>query len=149
MAEVLKAYPATVKPSGYTDIDLNFRQLAVNQANLKATKGKAPVYMYLFAWQSPVNGGIYKAMHCMDIAFEFNNIARCEQMTGGGKEAYALANKMSSAWINFARTGNPNADGLPKWPTYTADGGATMIFDVESVVKNHPDEDLLKIAAAH
>ncbi len=52
-------------------------------------------------------------MHCMDIAFEFDNIRRCEEMTGGGKDAYILAAKMSSAWVNFATTGDPNAPGLP------------------------------------
>ena len=38
----------------------------------------------------------YKAVHCMELAFAFNNINRCEEMTGGTKEAYALADK--SKW---------------------------------------------------
>jgi para-nitrobenzyl esterase len=148
IAAVKAAYPGTEKPSGFIDIDLNFRPMAVKQANLKSgVAGAAPVYMYLFTWQSPVNDGIYKAMHCMDIAFQFNNIGRCEEMTGGGKDAFALADKISSAWINFAKTGNPNATGLPKWPAYNAENGATMMFNVQSVVRNHPDSELLKIAA--
>lgn len=150
MAAVKKTYPATSQPSQYVDIDLNFRPLAIRQADLKSgVSGAAPVYMYLFTWQSPVNDGIYKAMHCIDIAFEFNNIARCQQMTGGGKDAYALADKMSGAWINFAKTGDPNAPGLPKWPAYTAANGATMLFDVQSTVRDHPDADILKLAADH
>jgi para-nitrobenzyl esterase len=148
MAAVKSAYPETSKPSGYTDMDVFFRPMAIKQANLKAAPGAAPVYMYLFTWQSPVNGGMYKAMHCMDIAFQFDNVERCEEMTGGGKDALALAHKVSSAWINFAKTGNPNASGLPKWPTYTAESGATMIFDNLCEVRNHPDEELLKIAAS-
>jgi len=68
-------------------------------------------------------------------------------MTGGGKDAYALASRMSSAWINFARTGNPNAPGLPKWAAYTAAGGATMIFDVKCEVRDHPDAELLKVVS--
>ncbi len=147
IAAVKKTYPNTVKPSDYTDIDLNFRPLSIMQANLKVSSGTAPVYMYLFTWQSPVNDGIYKAMHCMDLAFQFNNIKRCEEMTGGGKEAYALAAKMSQAWINFARTGNPNAAGLPVWPKYTPENGATMIFDNVCALKNNPDKELLEIAA--
>jgi len=142
---VKKAYPNASEPANYTDIDTRFRPGAIKQANQKATTGTAPVYMYLFAWQSPVNDGIYKAMHCMELPFVFNNISRCEEMTGGGKEAYALADKMSSAWINFAKTGNPNAKGLPNWPAYTPQNGATMIFDTQSAVRNHPDEELLKI----
>jgi para-nitrobenzyl esterase len=146
MAAVLKAYPNTVKPSDYTDLDLTFRPASIRQANLKATTGTAPVYMYLFTWQSPVNDGIYKAMHCIDLPFQFNNIQLCQQMTGGGKDAYTLAAKMSQAWINFATTGNPNAKGLPKWPAYTPENGATMIFDTTCELKNSPDKDLLEIA---
>ncbi len=149
IAAVKKAYPNTSQPSQYTDIDLSFRPMAIKQASTKAgVNGAAPVYMYLFAWQSPVNGGMYKAMHCMDIAFEFDNIARCQEMTGGGKDAYALADKMSSAWINFAKTGNPNAKGLPNWPAYTAGNGATMIFDNTCQLANHADQELLDIANA-
>jgi len=150
MAAVKKAYPNTSTAAGYTDMDLSFRPMAIKQADLKSgVSGAAPVYMYLFTWQSPVNGGIYKAMHCMDIAFQFDNISLCEQMTGGGKAAQTLAEKVSSAWINFARTGNPNVTGaLPKWTAYTEKNGATMLFDNQCTVREHPDGDLLKIVAA-
>jgi hypothetical protein len=67
------------------------------------------------------------------------DIDRCVNMTGGGADARALAAKMSEAWIAFARKGDPNHPGLPKWPAFTADRGATMIFDNECEVKNDPD----------
>jgi len=148
LAAVKAAYPDVNTPAGYTDIDLNFRALAIKQADAKAVAGAAPVYMYLFTWQSPVNNGMYKAMHCMDLAFQFDNIARCQEMTGGSKDAYTLADKMSSAWLNFAKTGDPNAPGLPKWPAYTAENGATMIFDSKCQLRFHPDGDLLKLAGS-
>jgi para-nitrobenzyl esterase len=146
MAAVKKAYPNDTKPNDLCDIDGFFRPGTVAQANARATAG-APVYVYLFTWQSPVVDGAYKALHCMEIPFAMNNIARCEQMTGGGKEAYALADKMSQAWINFARTGDPNHKGLPVWPKYTADGGATMMFDNVSTVRNHPDKEILELTS--
>ena len=148
MQEVKNVYPnSTNKPSDYIDIDTRFRSGAIRQANEKsALAGGAPVYMYHFEWQSPILDGTFKAIHCIDLCFSFNNIARCEEMTGGGKDAYALAAKMSSAWLNFARTGDPNTKGLPKWPAYTAQNGAVMVFDNQSVVKNHPDEKLLQLA---
>ena len=148
LAAVKKAYPETVKPSDYIDFDIMFRTSAIRQANQKAIAGAAPVYMYLFTWQSPVNDGIYKSMHCMELPFVFDNISRCEEMTGGGKDAQTLADKMSRAWIAFARTGNPNHKGLPTWPAYTADNGATMILDNVNQVKTHHDKELLEIASA-
>jgi para-nitrobenzyl esterase len=144
---VKKAYPETSKPSDYIDIDVFFRPGTISHANLKAAPGAAPVYVYLFSWQSPVMDGMYKAMHCMELPFVFDNIDKCEEMTGGGKEAYVLADKMSSAWINFARSGNPSAKKLPNWPAYTQQTGATMIFDNKCEVKNNPDKELLSIAA--
>ena len=146
MAAVKKAYPETTQPADYMNIDINFRAGAIRQASQKAVPGAAPVFMYLFTWNSPVNDGMYKSMHCMELPFVFDNIARCEEMTGGGKEAYALADRMSRAWIAFARTGNPNHKGLPTWPAYTATNGATMLFDNACQVKAHPDKEVLETA---
>ena len=145
---VEKAYPNTTKPSDYIDIDLAaFRPGMVKHANLKADFGGAPVYAYLFTWQSPVNDGMYKAIHCIELGFVFNNIDRCHEMTGGGKEAKILEDKMSQAWINFARTGNPAHKGLPSWPAYTSQNGATMFFDNKVEVRNHHDKELIEISS--
>jgi para-nitrobenzyl esterase len=149
MSAVKKAYPQTVDPSDYADIDWQFRPLVIRQANQRSTHGDAPVYVYLFAWQSPVSDGAYKAFHCMDLPFVFDNVSRCEEMTGGGPAAYVLADKVSEAWIRFARRGNPNNQRLPAWPAYTPANGATMIFDNECQVKAHFDQELLSIATRH
>ena len=66
-------------------------------------------------------------------------------MTGGGKDAYVLADKVSQAWINFARNGNPNHKGLPAWQKYTPENGATMIFDNQCVEKYHHDKEFLAV----
>lgn len=147
IAAVKKAYPADTKPSDLISVDVTFRPGAVAQANQKAALKAAPVYMYLFTWQSPIMDGKYKAVHCMELPFVFNNIARCEEMTGGTKEAYILADKMSKAWIQFARTGNPNHKGLPTWPAYNADNTATMHFNNKCEVKPQMDKELFALAA--
>ena len=64
-------------------------------------------------------------------------------MTGGGAEAAVLGDKMSSAWINFARTGNPNTPLLPEWKEYTCEEGAAMIFDNECEVRYGHDRELV------
>ena len=137
-----QVYPG-YEPKDLMDVDFTFRPGAVEQANLKARQGGAPVYMYLFAWQSPVMDGILRSTHCMDIPFVFGNALRHASMTGGGADAQELARKMSAAWANFARTGNPNAEGLPRWPAYTPDEGATMWLDTHCEVKHHHDRALL------
>lgn len=142
------AYPNYTKPSDLIDIDALFRPGAVYQANIKsALSGGAPVYMYLFDWQSPVMDGKYKAIHCMEIAFAFNNIQRTKNMTGGTKEAQALADKVSTAWINFAKTGNPGHKGLPNWPAYNSSNTSTMHFNNTCTVKPQEDKALFEIVA--
>lgn len=143
---VKKAYPKDIAAKDLLDVDTMFRPGAVVQANDKsALKEGAPVYMYLFTWQSPVFDGKYKALHCMELPFVFDNIALANQMTGGGKEAHGLAAKMSQSWINFAKTGNPNHADLPEWPVYNSTNTATMHFDTSCGVKPQLDKELFAI----
>jgi para-nitrobenzyl esterase len=148
IAAAKKTYPQDTKASDLMDIDDRFRSGTIKMANLKSAHSTAPVYVYLFTWQSPVLDGAYKAVHCMEIPFVFNNIARCEEMTGGGKEAYELARKMSQSWVSFARSGNPNYKELPAWQPYTETSGTTMLFDNQSVIKTHPDKEIQALATA-
>ncbi len=147
IAAVKKAYPNDTKPTDLIDIDGMFRPGMVTQANIKSANSAAPVYMYMFTWQSPIFDGEYKAMHCMELPFVFNTISRSEEMTGGGKDAYMLADKMSQSWINFARTGHPGHKGLPVWQKYSAANGATMFFDNQCVEKYSHDRDVLQITS--
>ena len=66
-------------------------------------------------------------------------------MTGGSKDTYELADKMSNAWLNFAKTGNPNASGLPEWKPFDTQKGATMIFNNKCEIKYNHDKELLNI----
>ena len=100
------------------------------------------------AWNTPVLDGRIRSYHCAELPFVFDNTDRCDPATGGGPAARALAAKVSEAWIRFARTGNPNHDGLPQWPAFTTEKGATMIFDNACEVANDPDREELDVLAA-
>jgi len=101
-------------------------------AERKADAKQAPVYMYYFTWRSPVHDGKLKAYHTLDIPFVFENVDLATAMTGGRQDRYALQDRMSAAWTNFARTGNPNVKGLlPEWPAFDMATRATMVLDNE------------------
>lgn len=118
------------------------RRSAVELAKLKSAQG-TPAYNYQFRWQTPVLDGRPRAFHCSEIAFAFDNTDLARTMTGGGDDARALAAKVSGAWIAFAKTGNPNHPGLPKWEAVSGDRVSTMCFDNECEVKvNHDAEEL-------
>jgi para-nitrobenzyl esterase len=115
------------------------RQAAIAQATAKAALGKAPAYLYWFTWQTPIFDGRPRAFHCAEIPFVFDNTDRCENMTGGGADARALASIMSDAWIHFARTGNPNHPHMPQWDAFSPNRKQTMMFDNKTVQVNGPD----------
>ncbi len=107
-------------------------------AQRRAELGKAPVFLYYFTWETPVQGGRLKSPHTMEIPFAFDNVKISERMTGGGADAMALADKVSDAWIAFARTGDPNTPKLPHWPAFDAKDRATMVINNVSKVVNDP-----------
>ena len=107
-------------------------------AQRRAALGKAPVFLYYFTWETPVQGGRLKSPHTMEIPFAFDNVKISERMTGGGADAMALADKVSDAWIAFARTGDPDTPKLPHWPAYDAKDRATMVINNVSKVVNDP-----------
>lgn len=77
-----------------------------------------------------------KALHTVEIPFVFDNTDLAAFEVGTGPELHPLADKISSAWVAFARTGNPNHKGLPNWPAFTTSERATMILNTECKVVN-------------
>jgi para-nitrobenzyl esterase len=113
------------------------RLRSIQLAERKHAAGGAPVYMYLFTWESNYLGGLFKASHAMEIPFVFDN-PDIAPFTGDSPDRFELAASMSRAWIQFARTGNPNFEGLPHWPPYDTASRATMLFNVPCRVENDP-----------
>jgi para-nitrobenzyl esterase len=114
---------------------------ALVQAERKAALGAAPVFMYYFKWESPVRGGKLKAFHTLDIPFVFDNVDVARSMTGTGRDRYALERRMSSAWVAFARNGNPNTPELPHWPAFDSRRRGTLFLDDVCSVVDDPRRD--------
>jgi para-nitrobenzyl esterase len=108
-------------------------------ARRKADQAGAPAFVYRFDWETPEGGGHMRSPHTIEIPFVFNNIRIAGPLISKMPEAYTLADKVSSAWVAFARTGDPNTSKLPKWPSYSATSRDTMLFNNDSRVEQDPD----------
>jgi para-nitrobenzyl esterase len=124
-----------------------WRVPAFAQAARKAALGAAPAYAYVYSWRTPVLDNRPGSFHACEISFVFDNAGLCDHYSAGDPAAFVLSNQMSAAWVNFARTGNPNHSGLPHWPAYTADTRATMYFDAPCEVRYDPEGRGLRIIA--
>jgi para-nitrobenzyl esterase len=114
----------------------DFRNSAIRQAELKSQQGAAPAFLYQLDWQTPVEGGKWKAPHALEIGMVFDNVAKSASMSGTGPEAQKVADQMSDAWLAFAKTGNPG------WPAYDPKRRATMVFNVTSrIVDDHAGQE--------
>jgi len=121
----------------------NIANNAIRMATMKHRQKGAPVYLWYFCWQSPMleDAG---AWHTAELAFCFDNTKRCEQGTGNGPEARALAKTMATAWTNFARTGNPSQPGLT-WEAFDPARCRTMVFDNHCRMVDDPEGPVRKI----
>ena len=110
------------------ETDLRFRWDMWVWARLQSAKGRGKVYAYSFDHQPPFPSGSVRAgwgaSHFAELWYVFNHL---------DQEAYRwtpadrrLADAISSYWVNFVKTGNPNARGLPSWPEFKGPNGPVL-----------------------
>jgi para-nitrobenzyl esterase len=141
MIDLYRKYSPDATPSDIfflIESDYLYGAKTMKIAERRAALGKGPVYLYYFTWETPVQDGQLKSPHNIEWPFAFDNVEICTALTGGGPEAMSLADKVSDAWIAFARTGNPNTTKLPHWPVLNSKDRATMIINNESKVVKDP-----------
>jgi para-nitrobenzyl esterase len=130
-------YPDAIPFSLWATIEASrWRIPAFAQATRKAALGAAPAFSYIYSWRTPSLDRRPGSFHAAEISFVFDNAEICDHYSAGDPSALALSKQMSTAWVSFARTGNPNHAGLPNWPAYTPDGRGTMYFDAPCFVRN-------------
>jgi len=117
---------------------------SIRLAERRAALGKAPTYLYVFAWETPVMG--LRSPHTLEIPFVFNHIDTCESMVGPvNAQMRKLEAASAGAWAGMTKNGNPNHKALPDWPAYSASNRAVMIFDTPCRVEIDPTGEVRQI----
>src|ERR1700683_633502 len=116
--------------------DRLFRVASIRAAEAHA--GHQPqTYNYLFTWESRAMRGALGACHALELPFVFGTLRLpgVDRFVGACPAADGLSGQMMDVWSTFARTGDPG------WPAYDVARRATMVFGVESRVKDAPLEE--------
>ncbi|MCW6530478.1 carboxylesterase/lipase family protein [Sphingomonas sp. MMSM20] len=163
-AAARKAYPKTAAQlvpalraayPGYSPGDLitamnGNRMFWVDSITLVERKLKqpAPVWMYRMDRELPTLGGRLKAGHATELSYVFGTYENIRDFVGPGDPPARMSAQMHSAWVAFARTGDPQSPAIPAWPRYDLARRQTMIFDLQSRVESDPHADLRKLMRA-
>lgn len=110
---------------------------AIIEAEERA-KQKAPTWVYQLNWQSPKDGGKWRAPHTIDIPLIFGTTHVSHALSGNGAEARQMAGVMSNMLIQFAKNGSPQTTAMPKWPEFDVIDRPTMIMDLPPRIEHDP-----------
>lgn len=108
--------------------DATFRERAVSIAEAKATQ-PAPVFLYEFAYQTPLYDGLLGCTHSLDLSFVFRNVDRTT-FGGDREDRFEVSNNMALAWAAFAHNGSPQHDAIPQWKSFDRERREMMRIDV-------------------
>ncbi|MEP6914965.1 MAG: carboxylesterase family protein [Acidobacteriota bacterium] len=120
--------------------DRGMRRSAITQGERKAAQGSAPAFLYRWDWPVPGGGNRWGATHGSDLSVSLSNPTT--DMTLNTPAAQVMAKRIGSAFIAFAKTGNPSNPVIPRWPAYNATERSVMIFDTNTRVERDPNREL-------
>jgi para-nitrobenzyl esterase len=122
--------------------DRVFRYPAARLAELQAAH-EPRTYQYLFEWTPRVGRRRIGACHALEIPFVFGTLRHplFRALLGASGGALALSRAMRSAWLSFARTGEPRAEALGPWRPYTAAERVTLILGPRPELVRAPLEE--------
>jgi len=101
------------------------------------TTVSSKAWLYHFTHVPPIpDAEVYGAYHAAEIIYAFDNL-HIGSFTEVREVDERLADLMAAYWVNFARTGDPNGEGLPVWQAYEADDEAYMELAAEPKAGKH------------
>ncbi len=133
---MLEIYPVTSKDQIKQAVNQSINDVWFAQPTRWMVRGMARKnknsYLYHFAHQS-MNWPAGGSAHAAELAFVFGNL-NPEKQTPSYR---ALSHAMMTYWTQFAKTGNPNAEGLPEWPPYQATTDLNIVLDTDIRVESN------------
>lgn len=136
--QLLELYPkgekeVTLKSMANLFRDIYFGWYTYTWARLQNKTGKSPVFVYYFNQEQPPSTITFfvksrDAYHGSDCAYVFDHLGQNPKILYSDQDK-KLSQMMVSYWINFAKYGDPNGNGLPKWSPYTEKNKVALYFN--------------------
>ena len=143
-ARILQAYRDADAAGTPCDIliavttDYLFKRNTFAIAARQAATATAPVYAYVFGWESPVAGGCFRSPHAIELPFIFGTTAEAAAMVGNGADLGRMSRVMMATWGSFARSGSPANAQVPDWPPFADPSRQTMVLRDRSELAADP-----------
>lgn len=120
---------------------LSFGWQNYHWAGIQARTGKNKSYLYFFS-RVPPGEPNYGAFHSAEFGYALHTLKKWDRPFT--EWDHKLSDVMSSYWVNFAKTGNPNGEGLPEWPSYDNSDPKIMILGDKVEAKPLPNRQHLE-----
>src|ERR1039458_1113930 len=150
-ADYLRIYPATTDREARErrasfERDLRFGWDMWTWARMQTKTGRAKVFSYYFAHLPPYPQGSpfadWGAGHWAESPYVFDHLS--QEPWAWSDADRALASVMATYWTNFAKSGDPNGEGLSVWPNFTTDGERVLHFDDTATAGGVPNLEELQ-----
>ena len=149
--KILAAYPGgtdaeALRSSRDMFRDATFAWPTWTWARLQSKTGKGKVFVYYFSHRpnypdTPQFKG-WGAAHAGEIAYVFGNFTPAMPASESDRK---VSDEISSYWVNFAKKGDPNGEGLPHWPAFTNSSAQVMNLDDPSKAIDVPNLPKLEV----